>query len=78
MTEAALLSEIQSCRACWVFDPENQPSVLRRLDAGWEPEVWTLPNGMTLSFGGHAATVPLSSDMVLCETHSEQAWEVLA
>jgi hypothetical protein len=63
-----LESEVFSCPDCYVFDPKNQPSVQRKLEQGWNPEVWTLKNGMKLSFGVGPA-IELWTDYTPCEVH---------
>lgn len=74
--EYALIQEVLHCRDCHVWDPENQPSVLRQLQQ--DPHCYDnrviacLPNGMSLSLpmGG---SVPLHTDFVLCDKHAERA-----
>lgn len=66
----ALEKEIVACDDCWVFDPDNQPSVARRLDAGEEFTIWTLKNGMTFNFG--LGDIPMWSDFVLCPKHEAE------
>jgi hypothetical protein len=63
-----LENAIRKCVDCRIFDPENQPSVQKRLEDGWEPEVWTMLNGMTLRTND-GFSIPLSSDYVPCERH---------
>ena len=84
MTEYAVSApvsdaEIWECVAtreperCFIFDPENQPSVQRQLDNG---EVfWTryLLNGTHLSWPG--GSVPLGNDVALCRKHGAVAPE---
>lgn len=59
-----------SCLDCWVWDPENQPSVLAKLEADPtyydDKAIMLVPNGEVLY--GH----PLYTDLLLCTKHETE------
>ena len=60
--------ELYACADCRTFDPDNQRSVLERLEAGWDPIVWTIRSGMTLGVPG-VGDIPLHTQIVACAQH---------
>lgn len=57
------MNGMYSCHDCWVFDPENQPSTVRRLEAG---ETFTVVEVLT---GRYIMGNPIVVDMVPCAKH---------
>jgi hypothetical protein len=66
--------ELMDCRACFVWDPDNQPSVQREFErdpnAYADRLVATVKNGMSLNVGTHS--IPLHSELLLCKPHQKQ------
>jgi hypothetical protein len=69
MMQTDLDREVYGCGDCRIFDPDNQPSVARRISLGWNPIVWSIENGMTLSAGPGLGTLALESEIVACKKH---------
>jgi hypothetical protein len=55
---------------CFIFDPDNQPSVQAKLEKGWDPIVWWIYNGSSLMSSNHPP-IPLSSRVVCCLKHED-------
>lgn len=71
----SLEAETLRCSDCRVWDPENQPSVLRALAE--DPNKYkdrffvTVLSGTALEFGG--VSIPLWVEILTCKAH-EQKW----
>jgi hypothetical protein len=70
--------ELMHCRDCFVWDPDNQPSVQRQLER--DPDAYadrllvTVQNGMFFDTG--AFQIPLSTDLLLCTQHQKRFEEL--
>jgi hypothetical protein len=55
---------------CRIFDPDGQPSVLSRLQEGWDPITWTIHSGNELMMP-NMGPFPLHVQVVCCMEHEE-------
>jgi hypothetical protein len=60
-----------NCNSCRVWDPENQPSVLAKLDDYKDRQIETVKSGMTLTVPG-VGVIPLWVDILLCKEHEHE------
>lgn len=68
--------QILHCKDCRVWDPENQPSVLRAFelnpDAFRNRRLLMVDSGMKLTLSP-GFTIPIFTEMLLCEKHQKEA-----
>lgn len=57
---------------CSIFDPDNQPSVQRDLESGWDPIIWWIYNGMSFDPGSGIGKIDFSERVVCCMKHEEE------
>lgn len=58
-------AQVYLCGDCRVFDPDNQPSVAKRLEEGWSPLIYWIKVP-----GSRVAGMPVHIEMTLCDRHS--------
>jgi hypothetical protein len=72
MTEEwKLIQEVHGCPDCRVWDPENQPSVLRQLEQ--DPHSYDDKVIVSLLTNDYAYSMRLHRDYLLCANHAEKA-----
>lgn len=59
-----------NCEGCRIFDPQNQRSVKARMKKGWNPIVWNVYNGRSVSTG-KGDHIQLSSYIIACKMHED-------